>query len=195
MLKLYRAFDEVFWTARLNLLWLAFTLMGGIVLGIGPATVAAYGLARRHSQGKSTTVGDFAGLFRKEFRSGSVLVLPIVAVVTLLIGYYEYFTGPMRTLTGVGLILVAATASYLLPMYVHYDLRPRAYVPTASLFALTRPAATILLLFILTAVVFATASLPLLAPLFTVGAWIHLNTWLCLRFFAENEARLLAKGI
>jgi uncharacterized membrane protein YesL len=194
VLKLYAVFDEVWWTARLNLLWLAFTLLGGVVLGVGPATVAAYGLARRHAQGKSTTVGDFAAIYRKEFKSGSLLVLPIAAVFTLLIGYYEYFTGPMRTLILIALVLVAATASYLLPLYVHYDLRPRAYVPTASLLALTRPAATILLLFLLTAVVFATASLPILGPTLAVGAWIHLNTWLCLRFFAENEARLLAKG-
>jgi hypothetical protein len=28
-----------------------------------------------------------------------------------------------------------------------------------------------------------------------VGGWIQLDTWLCLRFFAENEAKLHAKGL
>jgi uncharacterized membrane protein YesL len=78
-------------------------------------------------------------------------------------------------------------------MVVHYDLRALSYLPKASLFALTRPAASILLLFVFTAVGFATVAYPFLAPVISVGAWIQLDTWLCLRFFAENEARLRAE--
>ena len=49
-IKLYDAADEVFWSAKLTLLWTIFTLVGGVVLGVGPATVAAYTLARRHAR-------------------------------------------------------------------------------------------------------------------------------------------------
>jgi len=44
------------WGVRLvwlNLWWTLFTLAGGVVLGFGPATVAAYGVARRWVRGES----------------------------------------------------------------------------------------------------------------------------------------------
>jgi hypothetical protein len=42
--------------------------------------------------------------------------------------------------------------------------------------------------------VFAAATLPILALALGAGVWIQLNTWLCLRFFEENEAFLHPKG-
>ena len=74
-------------------------------------------------------------------------------------------------------------------------LRAVAYLPKASLFALTRPASSVLLLFVLLAVVYVTATYPFLALVVSVGGWIQLDTWLCQRFFAENEARLRAERI
>lgn len=184
MIRLYAAFDEVWWAARLNLLWILGTLAGGVVLGLGPATVSAYTLARRHAMGESFSPWSaFVTTYRREFVRGSVLVLPLAAAGLILLATNV-----------VALLLLAMIAAYLLPMYVHFDLRGRAYLPKASLFALTRPASSIVLLFALAAVAYAVAVLPFLAPTLAVGAWIQLNTWLCLRFFAENEARLLAKG-
>ncbi|MEW9533790.1 YesL family protein [Microbispora sp. NPDC049125] len=200
-IRLYTVCDELLWAARLNLLWIAFTLLGGVVLGVGPATVAAYTLARRHAMGESFAVWtEFTAVYRREFVRGSLLVLPLAAAAIVLFGNFLYFTalGPgtaaLRLTTYAALVALVVVAAYLLPMYVHYDLRPRAYLPKASLFALTRPASSLLLLFALAAVMFAASSLPILALTLAVGGWIQLNTWLCLRFFAENEARLHPKG-
>jgi uncharacterized membrane protein YesL len=186
---------------RLNLLWITFTLVGGVVLGLGPATVAAYALARRHAQGETIqSVAEFWAVYRREFRRGSLLVLPVVVLLTALIGDYLYFSvlGPgataPRLATLAALIVVVAAAAYLLPMFVHYDLRPGACLARAPMFALTHPAASILLLFVLAAEAQAIKTLPILAPVLGAGVWIHFDTWLCLRFFAENEARLDSKG-
>jgi hypothetical protein len=40
------------------------------------------------------------------------------------------------------------------------------------------------------AVAYASALYPFLVLVVAVGGWIQLNTWLCVRFFAENDARL-----
>src|SRR5689334_1486631 len=70
--RLYEATDEVLWAIKLNLWWVLFTLAGGVVLGVGPATLAAYTLARRHALGDSFPVWPaFAAAFRREFRRGS----------------------------------------------------------------------------------------------------------------------------
>lgn len=201
-IRLYEAADEVVWAVKLNLLWLLFTAAGGVLLGIGPATVTAYTLARRHALGESFRAWPaFVAAYRREFVRGSALVLPLAGVTALLVMNYFYFasvgsaaTVP-RLATLAGLAALVVVAGYLLPMVVHYDLQLRAYVPKASLFALTRPAASVLLLFVFLAIWYAAAAYPFLVLVVAAGGWIQLDTWLCLRFFAENEARLKAKGI
>jgi uncharacterized membrane protein YesL len=187
--------------ARLNLLWIVFTLAGGVVFGLGPATTAAYALARRHARGETIHAWtEFWNAYRREFARGSLLVLPMAVLAVVLVGNYLYFftlgpgLGAWRIATFVALLVLTGVGTYLGPLYAHYELPLRGYILKASLLALTRPASTVLLLFALWAIVYATVTVPVLAPLISFGAWIHLNTWLCLRFFKENEARLHSKG-
>lgn len=195
------ACSEVVWMIQLNLLWIVFTLLGGVLLGLGPATVAAYALARRHARGETIhALSEFWHACRREFVRGSLLVLPMAVAATVLVGNYLYFTalgpgaGTWRVATFLALIALTGVGAYLGPLHAHYDLPLWSYLPKASLLALTRPASTVLLLFVLSAIAFAAATAPLLAPLIGVGAWISVNTWLCQRFFEENEARLEPKG-
>jgi len=199
---MHEATDEVVWAARLNLLWVLFTLAGGVLLGAGPATVAAYVLARRHARGESfPAFAAFAAAYRQQFVRGTALLLPVFGVSVFLVSNYFYFAslGPAATVprlaTLVALTAVVVIGAYLLPMAAHYDLRGYAYLPKASRFALARPVPSILLLFVLTVIVYATVTYPFLVLVVSVGGWIQLDTWLCLRFFAENEARLRAERI
>lgn len=193
-MKVQAACSEIFWAARLNLMWMVFTLLGGVVLGLGPATMAAYVVARRHARGESIQSRDYASAYRREFVRGSLLVLPVAVVATVLAGNLLYLSGGLRFATYAALVVLAAAGAYLGPLYAHYELPLRDYLPKASLVALTRPASTALLLFALSAVAFVVVSAPVLAPILGVGAWISLNTWLCQRFFEENEARLQTEG-
>jgi uncharacterized membrane protein YesL len=175
-IRIQAACSELIWAVQLNLMWILFTLAGGVILGLGPATVAAYTLARRHARNETFHAwSEFWTVYRREFVRASLLVLPLALVATVLIGNYLYF-------------------SALGPLYVHYDLPLWAYVPKAVQLALMRPASSVLLLLALSAIAYATSAAPILAPVISFGAWIYLNTWLCLRFFEENEARLHSKG-
>src|SRR5438552_18263672 len=146
-IKLYDVADEVVWTIKLNALWILFTLAGGVALGIGPATLAAYSLARRRSSDESFhAFPAFRTAFRREFRRGTLVVLPLVAAAVVLVGNYLYFAAlgaalprlaSLTALVGLGLI-----AGYAFPMAVHYDLGVRALLPKASLIALARPASS-----------------------------------------------------
>lgn len=194
-IRLYEAADEVAWAAKLNLLWILFTLAGGVVLGVGPATVAAYTLARRRAMGESfRSWPAFVSAYRREFVRGNILVLPLIAVFGLLATNYHAFPA-LRLAIVVALGLLIVITAYALPMAVHYDLRTPQLLPKASLFALTRPASSVLLVFVFAAVVFVSTTFPFLVLVLAMGGWIQLDTWLCLRFFAENEAKLHAKGI
>ncbi|TDC06738.1 DUF624 domain-containing protein [Nonomuraea longispora] len=181
-------------------MWIAFTMLGGVLLGLGPATVAAYTVARRHARGESIHWEDFWIVYRREFVRASLLVLPVAALAIVLVGNYLYLSaagpgmGTPRIATFAALIALAGVGAYVGPLYVHYDLPLWAYWPKATQLALMRPASSVLLLLVLSSIAYATAVLPVLAPVIGVGAWIYLNTWLCQRFFEENEARLHSKG-
>jgi uncharacterized membrane protein YesL len=200
-IRLYHAADEVVWAIKLNALWFVFTLLGGVALGIGPATVTAYSLARRRCLDESFhAFPAFWAGFKREFGRGSLLVLPLVGIASVLFTNYLYFASlgsrgsAARLASFVALLVLVIIGAYLLPMAVHYDLRARDRLPKASLVALTRPAASLLLLFVFVSVAYVAQSFPVLGAVLAVGGWIQLNTWLCLRFFAENEARLQLKG-
>jgi uncharacterized membrane protein YesL len=200
-IRLYDAADELLWALKLNFLWIAFTLLGGVALGIGPATLTAYSLARRRSFGESFhAFPAFRAGFRREFARGSLLVLPLLTAAVVLLGNYLYFASLgaqasiPRLACFVALALLAVIAAYLLPMAVHYDLRARDLLPKASLMAISRPASSVVLLFVLVTIAYLSSTFPVLGLVLAAGGWIQLNTWLCLRFFSENEARLHLKG-
>ncbi len=193
---LHTAFSVIAWCAALNALWLAFTLLGGVVFGAGPATVAACIVTRRRMRGESIRWRDFAAVWRKEFRRGSIVFLPVAAVVILLFTNYVYFSalgpaaGAARLVTLAALVLAIGAGSYVAPMYAHYDLPLHQYVPKAMRFALGRPASTFILIFAFAVCAFVTAVMPVLLAVISIGAWWQASTYLCVRFFQENEDRL-----
>jgi uncharacterized membrane protein YesL len=62
------------------------------------------------------------------------------------------------------------------------------------LVALARPASSLVLLFVAVSIAFVSVKFPVFGFVLAGGAWIQLDTWLCLRFFAENDARLHPSG-
>jgi uncharacterized membrane protein YesL len=196
--RTYAACATIAWCCALNVLWLAFTLLGGVVLGIGPATVAACVLARRRMRGEAAGARAFAATWRREFLRGSAVVLPVAGLALLLLLNASFFAalgpvpgaGAARLATLAALVAVVAVLAWVGPLYAHYDLPLRSYPLKALRFALARPAPTVLLLLVLAALAFASAAAPVLPLTVSVGAWLHTSTWLCVRFFQENEARL-----
>ncbi|QSB15821.1 DUF624 domain-containing protein [Natronosporangium hydrolyticum] len=199
--RLHSATSTVAWCAALNALWLVFTLLGGVVFGIGPATVAACVLARRRTLGESIQARDFAVIWWREVLRGSVVILPVVFVILALWSNYSFFSalGPdasaVRLVTLVACVLAIAVGCYVGPLYAHYQLPLWSYFFHASRVALARPASTVLLLAIFATAAFITAAAPVLLLFISIGAWLHTNTWLCVRFFEENERRLADPNI
>jgi uncharacterized membrane protein YesL len=194
--RVHAVCSVVAWWAALNALWIAFTLLGGVVLGIGPATVAASVVCRARARGEIAGARAFAAAWRREFVGGTVVVGPVVAVVGLLWLNLAYFTalGPpgdvARLATLVAVVVAVGAGAFVAPMYAHHAMPWRLYAVRSLRFALARPASAVILLFVAAAIGFATAALPALLVTVSIGAWLHVSTGLCLRFFAENEARL-----
>jgi uncharacterized membrane protein YesL len=193
--RAYSFFDTLLWVACLNMLWLAFTLLGAGVFGAGPATAAAQILVRKKAKGEAARLlPGFAREYFRNFVRGNALALPVMGVAVALAMNWNYFSGSTDVLsqlaaaaTFVGAILVAGAVCYLFPMYARYELPLAQYFVMSSRFAIRHLAGTVILLFVSAAAAYASSAVPGLIPFFSVGGWLFLTGWLCDRFFTAND--------
>ncbi|MBP1044151.1 DUF624 domain-containing protein [Vagococcus sp. BWB3-3] len=116
----------------LNLLWLLFTLLGGIILGIMPATVALFAVLRQEikAEGETTKVGStFIDYFRKEFVKSNLLGIGLILLGVLLYLNYQlttistgYLMSGLHYLSIVLLCLFIMLLVFFFPVYVHFQL-------------------------------------------------------------------------
>lgn len=113
------------WVVRLvwlNVCWIALTLLGGVVLGMGPATVAAYAVGEQWARGeKDLSVGSVMWTqWRRHFRRANAVTLLATALVGALLASWWLSRGqgpiPAAITQGMamlGLLLIAATVPHL----------------------------------------------------------------------------------
>lgn len=198
-LRVHAACDWLFWVMTVNALWYLFTLAGGIVLGAAPATVAAAELTRRRLRGEAfPAVRTFAAAWKREFLRANAVLAPVLVIITILTINAIGFTGA-GTLgqapgiaTLIALVLAVALLAVVVPLYVHYDLPLHAYLLTASRWMLRNLAPVLLLVLAVVVVVTASLILPGIIPFLSLGAWLTIDTALCLGFFAANDRQLAA---
>ena len=193
--RAYSFFDTLVWIACLNLLWIAFTVLGLGVLGAGPATAAAQILVRKRAAGDAAPLlRGFAAEYFRNFGRANALSLPVMAVVAALVLNWNYFSGGhgifpqlMAVVLLVAGVFVAGAFCYVFPMYARYELPLPRYLLMSSRFAVRHLAGTVILLFVSAAVLYGSSCLPGLIPFFSMGAWLYLTGWLCDRFFTAND--------
>ncbi|WP_245548491.1 YesL family protein [Gracilibacillus lacisalsi] len=129
------------WVTRfawLNMLWIAFTLLGLIFFGIMPATIAMFAVVRKWVL-KEYDIPVFETFF-KQYKS-NFLRANLFGLVIYIIGYFLSvflkYTGLMNhsslypVLLGIFVIaafLYVMLVLYIAPVYVHYQLRFWQYI-------------------------------------------------------------------
>lgn len=103
---LVRVCGAVYRLVVLHLLWLAGVVVGGVVLGVGPATAAAYLVAAGSGDEVSARrmARDFAAVYRRGFWRANVAALGLGALVAVVVAA----TALLPHLTGLAAILVRA---------------------------------------------------------------------------------------
>ncbi|MGE6629214.1 YesL family protein [Bacillus sp. NPDC077027] len=159
---LYSGCELLMKLAWLNMLWLLFTLLGGIILGFAPSTCAMLAVVRKWLRGE----GDqpisplFIKVYQKEWVKTNVLGMFFFIVFSILLFNYQVFSASsgivsfiMIMCTFVSAVVFLAAFFYLFPLYVHYELPLKTYVQQALLCGIARPVTT-LCLFISSAFIF-----------------------------------------
>lgn len=194
-LKAHAATDWLWFVMQVQAIWLLLTLMGGVVLGAAPATVAVMAATRNRLRGDGGPVwGPALFRWRQEFlAANAVLTLPMLVVGMLLLQLVPGL-GPTdsvhRAVVMVAAVLGVAVLSALGPLYVQYELPRRRYVTTAVAWVVRNPGPTLLPVLTLALIWGATSAVPGLLPFVSVGAWLVLDTTLYLAFFRWNDERV-----
>lgn len=183
------------WLAGLNLLIVGSSLLGGVVLGIAPALVAAASLSRARVRGDAQPLlRTFLTVWRREFWRANAVLAPF-GVLALVLGVNLYAFAPaggaLVVALWVALALVGLAAMFAITLFSHYELPLRRYGVTAVRYLLHDLPATALVLVVTVIAVLVTRFLPGLLPVLTIGAWVHAVSAICVSCFARND-RLVA---
>jgi uncharacterized membrane protein YesL len=195
---IYTIFEWITRFAFINILWVLFTLAGGILFGFFPSTVAMFAIVRNWLRGNTEepVFSTFLTYFKREFWKSNRLGIVIIAIALLIgidIWYIQMDLRELFTWTHIPLfafmLLFLFFSFYLLPAFVHFDLSVRQLIKQAFLIMLIHPLHTLLMLLCLGSLFFIMYRVPALAFIFGGSAYAFITTWLSLHAFTRIQGK------
>ncbi|MBM7573393.1 YesL family protein [Aquibacillus albus] len=178
----------------LNVMWMLCTLLGGVLLGISPSTVALYTIARKTAMGEEDipVFKTFWRIYKKEFLKANLLGLTLIAFAAVWYMDFIFFRqleGTFYRMMDYFLLLIGIlfviVISYIFPVYVHYEMKFLSYMKYSIAFGFLHPLHFIAMIIttISTYYFFAYFQGFILILGFSLSA--HLNMWLAYQSFQK----------
>lgn len=146
--KLHAICEWITRLAYLNLLWIAFTLLGFVTAGILPSTIAMFSVVRKwlRQETEIPVFSTFWDVYKRGFWKANQIGLVLgllfstIAAGGLLLGSVSIlFSGG-----AIGLLLLCAVMSlYVFPVYVHFDYTLRELFKVSFVLSASFPIQTI----------------------------------------------------
>jgi uncharacterized membrane protein YesL len=198
MSRFYRFSEWIMRFAYLNILWICFTLLGLIVFGFFPATVATFAVTRKWVMGEYDipVFKTFWCTYKSEFLKSNLLGFTLVAIGCIL--YVDYrISVDSASIIGkilfipllVLIFLYSLLLLYVFPLFTHYDIKVFYVIKNAFLMTVLYPFSTILMVISNIVVYYALTLLPGLIPFFGVSSLSFLLTWCAHYAFAKNQQK------
>ncbi|MBM7570082.1 YesL family protein [Aquibacillus albus] len=183
----------------LNILWMAFTLLGLVFFGFAPATVSLFAVVRKWIQGY-TDVPIFKSFWRnykKEFFKSNV-----IGLILSVFGYILYVdfqlvlhsaNSTIQQITYLPLLLLILTYTltllYVFPVYVHYEVNILQVLKNAFIIMIMRPLNTIMLIAGTAVVYYVLRFVPGLIPFLSMSLWAYVMMWCSNLVFKRIEEK------
>lgn len=195
--KLYVVATWIYRLALVNLLWILFTLVGGIIIGVFPATIAMFSVARKWLMGETDVpvFRTFKQTYKSDFIKGNLLgylALMLGAVFFFNIKFYQSFEGISFLLNYVFVFLFLSFGSallYLFPVFVHFKLSIFQYIKHAYMMILISPFWTLYLLVITFLLYYFTTQFLPLFVFFGFSLQVVVIMWISLKIFHKIETK------
>lgn len=149
--------------AYVNLLWFLFTILGFVIFGITPATIALFTIVRKW-QMKETEIPiwrTFLTVYKQEFKKSNKLGLCLILIGAFLILDFLFLRtieGTLHAALFAPLLIISSlyiiTMLFIIPVYVHYDLKIMDYLKNACFLGILNIHMTLLMLGAVGAIVF-----------------------------------------
>lgn len=141
--------------ALLNILWIGFSLLGFVVLGFYPATVAMFAVVRRWAMGDldAPVFSVFWSSYKKEFLKSNMLgtVISLIGIILFIDYLFLKQASPMvQNLLNVPFLIISliyiCVLLYVFPMYVHYEMKVFHVIKNSFFVMIMNPLPTLLML-------------------------------------------------
>ncbi|WP_143316746.1 DUF624 domain-containing protein [Clostridium sp. HBUAS56017] len=197
--KIFRVFEEVTDFILLNFMWIACTLLGVVILGVAPSTVALLSVMRDKIMKKEKygVVKSFWITYKREFKKSNIIgiiLMILMLMVTINIMNFEAQNGTFFTvLYGVSTLaklLIIGMSLYIFPLYVHYDMSFKEYFMKGLQLLIMRPFVTVCIAIWTFIMYLGVMLIPGLIPFLTISVYFYGIMAINYQFFMKNEDRL-----
>lgn len=178
-------FCEWIWRfMALNFLWVIFMLLGGVVLGVMPSTIATFYILRKWVQGEFdiNLFKTFKNIYKKEFINSNKCGFVFFAIfaflafdLNILYKMQPLYSTILYIIVMAVLFFVSISFVYFFPTYVHFTQTNKEYIKNSFALALASPMQTILLFIgfgILAYIVRANPGLLMFFGMVVPGYWV-----------------------
>ncbi|WP_010094937.1 YesL family protein [Ornithinibacillus scapharcae] len=194
--KIYNLLEWITRFAYVNLLWIGFTLVGGILFGLFPATIAMFAITRDWLRGKPDIpiFPSFWKYYKHDFFKGNrlgIIIFLIAALIGIDFFFIQSITNESYAWLSIPLfafmLLFILFLLFLFPSFVHYDVKVIQLMKNALLIMLINPLHSFLILIGLVSSYFLMKFIPALYFIFGGSIYAFICMWLALHAFQKIE--------
>lgn len=190
-------YNVVEWITRfayLNVLWVLFTLLGGVIVGFFPSTTSMFAIVREWLKGDTDIplFKTFWKHYRVEFFKSNLLgvfVTLIVGIIALDIFYIQSNDNDLLTWTYLPLfafmLLFTMFLFYLFPSFVHFNLTLGQVIKNSFFIMLINPITTLLIFLCLLPFFYLISLLPAIGFIFGGSVYAFISMRFSLHAFQK----------
>ncbi|RCW72005.1 YesL family protein [Saliterribacillus persicus] len=194
--KFYQFGEAILFLFYVNFLWVSFTLLGLVVFGLGPSTVAMFSIFRKWAMGEKglPVFKMYWQAYREEFMKTNGITLLLIFIGYMLYINMQYFEVPIpwlnmtiKALFIIVFFMYLIMIAYFYPLYVHYDNKFYSYLKNALLITIYQPIRTFYLLAAVFTLYYLWVSFPIFLFLFGASLTSMIVMWISYRTFLRIE--------
>lgn len=198
---IYKIAEWVMRFAFLQVLWVFFTIIGFVILGFFPATIAMFATVRAWLQGNTElpVFQTFWQYFKSEFLQGNLFGIFVWMMIGMIcLDFYFIYVTFNSNITWFHIPLAATILFiflflfYLFPVYVHYNVSLLHVFKHTLIILFVNPFIDFMMIISLIAFLLIIKMFPALAFIFGGSAYAFITMWLSLKAFQHIQKKQAA---
>ncbi|WP_077620849.1 YesL family protein [Bacillus sinesaloumensis] len=201
MAPIYRGMEWIMQFAYLQLLWTMTTLLGGVIVGIFPATLAMFAVVRKWIRGdyEFSVFSVFWKQYKLDFMKANAVGWIMVCIGFSLYFYYDLITGFDGWLYSIGRVVIVMlaiiycmTLLFLFPFFAHYNVPMLGVLKKSMLIALASPIQVLIMGVCIGVFIYVMKLIPIITFILNISLLAFALMWIAILKFSklDREAKV-----